>query len=157
MALTGKKLAFAKALHAGKSNREAAIQAGYSAKTASAAGSRLAKDPAVKTYLSLAKTKRAPAKGGSKPPVDHAPGPDVDGPDIFTDHDNPKDWLLAAMKNPLLDLRQRIDAAKAALPYCHQRLGEGGKKDEQTNKAKIAAKGKFASAAPPKLVVNNDK
>lgn len=162
MALTGKKLAFAKALLAGKSNKEAAIKAGYSEKTASPAGSRLAKDPAVQAYLAIAKKQQTvkpratPKKAAGA--VARSDGPDEDpGPDIFEDHDDPKTWLLAAMKNPLLDPRQRIDAAKAALPYCHQKLGEGGKKEQKQDAAKKAAGGKFATSAPPKLVVNNKK
>ena len=51
MALTGKKRAFADAVLAGLSNKEAAIRAGFSEKTASAAGSRNVKDPDVKAYL----------------------------------------------------------------------------------------------------------
>ena len=43
MALTDKKRRFADALMSGASNRDAAIQAGYSEKTASQAGSKLAK------------------------------------------------------------------------------------------------------------------
>lgn len=52
MALTAKKMQFAKALIAGKSNKDAALAAGYSVSTASASGSRLAKDPDVKKHLS---------------------------------------------------------------------------------------------------------
>ena len=50
MALTGKKRLFAEALLAGKSNKEAALAAGYSPASASAAGSRLAKDKDVLAY-----------------------------------------------------------------------------------------------------------
>jgi phage terminase small subunit len=52
MALTAKKMQFAKAIIAGKSNKDAALAAGYSVSTASASGSRLAKDPDVKKHLS---------------------------------------------------------------------------------------------------------
>ena len=51
MALTGKKRLFAEALLAGKSNKMAALAAGYSAASASAAGSRLAKDKDVLGHL----------------------------------------------------------------------------------------------------------
>ena len=47
MTLTAKKRAFADAVLAGRSNKDAAIVAGYSPATASAAGSRLVKDPVV--------------------------------------------------------------------------------------------------------------
>lgn len=51
MALTGKRKALAGALLRGKSNREAAVAAGYSEKTASAAGSPMAKGADVKEYV----------------------------------------------------------------------------------------------------------
>ena len=47
MALTPKKRACGDALRGGGSNKDAAIAAGYAAHSASAAGSRLAKDPYV--------------------------------------------------------------------------------------------------------------
>ena len=61
MALTGKKRLFADAVLAGKSNKDAAIAAGYSAATASAAGSRLVKDEQVAEYL--LKRREAKEKG----------------------------------------------------------------------------------------------
>lgn len=51
----------------------------------------------------------------------------------------------------------QIRAAQALLPFQHQRLGEGGKKDEKADKAKKAATGRFASATPPKLVASGGK
>ena len=59
MALTGKKRLFAEALLAGKSNKLAALAAGYSAASASAAGSRLAKDKDVLAHLAR-KAAKAP-------------------------------------------------------------------------------------------------
>ena len=68
---------------------------------------------------------------------------------------DPKDFLLAAMNDPETEQRLRIDAAKALMPFVHQKLGEGGKKDAKDDAAKRAAN-KFAVTAPPKLkVVNN--
>lgn len=49
----------------------------------------------------------------------------------------------------------QVRAAIAAVQYTHTKRGDGGKKDEQADKAKAAGKGKFAPTAPPKLVVNN--
>jgi phage terminase small subunit len=49
----------------------------------------------------------------------------------------------------------QIRAAIAAVQYTHMKKGDGGKKDEEAEKAKKAGAGKFAAAAPPKLVVNN--
>lgn len=51
----------------------------------------------------------------------------------------------------------QVRAAIAAVQYTHVKKGDGGKKEEQADKAKKAGAGKFAPAAPPKLVVNNRK
>ncbi len=54
-----------------------------------------------------------------------------------------------------IDVRIRMDAAKALAPFEAQKVGESGKKEgKQSAAAKVAA-GKFAPAAPPRLVVNN--
>ena len=49
----------------------------------------------------------------------------------------------------------QVRAAIAAVQYTHTKRADGGKKEEQAEKAKMASGGKFAAAAPPKLVVNN--
>lgn len=159
MALTGKKRAFADAVLAGKSNKDAAIDAGYSAATASAAGSRLVKDEDVVAYLSKQREKAEKransAQSDSQDEVTEAAvsaGFDLSSIMAFKD---PKDFLLAAMNDPETEQRLRIDAAKALMPFVHQKLGEGGKKDAKDDAAKRAAN-KFAVTAPPKLkVVNN--
>lgn len=153
MALTGKKRAFADAVLAGSSNKEAAIAAGYSPATASQAGSRMVKEPAIATYIADRQAK--PKTAGKK--ATKAPEPQDEYVDdlIGTDSDDPRVFLLSVMNNPLLDPRQRIDAAKALMPFTHVKLGEGGKKDQKQDAAKTASRGKFASAPPPKLVVNN--
>lgn len=159
MALTGKKRAFADAVLAGKSNKDAAIEAGYSAATASAAGSRLVKDEDVVSYLSKQREKAEKcansAQSNSRDEVTEAAvsaGFDLSSIMAFKD---PKDFLLAAMNDPETEQRLRIDAAKALMPFVHQKLGEGGKKDAKDDAAKRAAN-KFAVTAPPKLkVVNN--
>jgi hypothetical protein len=47
----------------------------------------------------------------------------------------------------------QVRAAIAAVQYTHTKRGDGGKKDEQADKAKKAATGKFRAApAPLKLV-----
>jgi phage terminase small subunit len=146
MALTGKKRAFADAVLAGSSNGEAAIAAGYSAKTAPQAGSRLVKDVAVAAYLAVnrqAPTK--PAKATAKAPPS---APEGEGEEYEYTID-PESFLTAAMNDPGLEMRMRVDAAKALMPYKHPKLGEGGKKEQKQEAAKSAAKGKFASAPPP--------
>lgn len=155
MALTGKKLAFGKALWAGKSNKEAAVIAGYSEKTASASGSRLAKDEDVKAYLVEMRRRadaRAPKAASARPAKAAAPGPDLPDDDLLESDDDPREFLRKAMKNGALEPRQRIDAAKALLPYEHPKLGEGGKKEQKLDAAKAVAKGRFGARAAPKLV-----
>lgn len=76
-------------------------------------------------------------------------------PEAIPAVDDPLQWLLSAMKNPALDDKLRIDAAKALLPFMHSKKGEGGKKEEKLDAAKKAGKGRFAAAAAPKLIVNN--
>jgi phage terminase small subunit len=156
MALTGKKRAFADAVLAGFSNKEAAIRAGFSEKTASAAGSRNVKDPDVKAYIEkhrAATAERAPATAKSaSTSLPH--GDDLI--DIPATAD-PIEFLTTIMNEPAADLRYRIDAAKAMLPFKHQKLGEGGKKDQKQDAAAKAGAGKFAAAAPPKLVAAGGK
>jgi len=67
-------------------------------------------------------------------------------------HKDPKAFLLAVMNDGATEARLRVDAAKALMPFIHQKIGEGGKKDEQQNAAKRAGAGKFSAAAPPRLV-----
>lgn len=146
MALTGKKLKFADAVLAGKSNKDAAIEAGYSAATASAAGSRLVKDKEVAAHLAAHRV--AAEKGVPAPEV----RPTFDLSKALQ-HSDPKTFLLAAMNDMALAEKLRIDAAKALMPFVHGKIGEGGKKDERQDAAKKAARGKFAAtAAPLKLV-----
>lgn len=139
MALTGKKKAFAEAVLAGRSNKEAAILAGYSAKTASAAGSRLAKDPGILEYLNHQVREMAKAEQKSTAPL--GPGEidlRADTPIVWSD---PKSFLLAVMNHKYSDLKHRIDAAKALLPYEHARKDQIGKKEEREQYALTAEDG----------------
>lgn len=51
----------------------------------------------------------------------------------------------------------QVRAAIAAVQYTHTKKGDGGKKDEEAEKAKKAGAGRFAAAAPPKLVAAGGK
>lgn len=165
MALTSKKLAFAKAVLAGKSNKEAALLAGLSPTTAGAAGSRMAKDKDVLTYIAAIRKKAVdgkskPAKSkpaakpktGAKAKAGSAGDDGLPPEDVLERSDDPRAFLLAAMNNPALEPRQRIDAAKALMPFTHKKLGEGGKKDQKDEAAKKAAN-KFARTPSPLKVV----
>jgi phage terminase small subunit len=154
MALTGKKLKFADAVLAGKSNKQAAIDAGYSPATASAAGSRLVKDKDVVAYLKRRKDAAKKPVPESSRSADKSDGFDLNAALL---HKDPKAFLLAAMNDTELEPKLRIDAAKALMPFVHTKRGEGGKKEQAAENAKNAASGRFAPKVPPKLVVSNKR
>lgn len=148
MALTGKKKVFADAVLAGKPNKQAAIAAGYSAPTASAAGSRLVKDKEIAAYL--AKHRATPEKGESA--AENRPTFDMTK---ALQHSDPKNFLMAAMNDVALGEKLRIEAAKALMPFVHARVDVAGKKEQKQDAAKEAGGGKFAASAPPRLIVSN--
>lgn len=69
----------------------------------------------------------------------------------------PLEFLLAVMRDPAVDGKLRLEAAKTAAMYCHLKKGDGGVKDEKAEKAKKAGSGKFGAAPAPKLIVNNGR
>lgn len=147
MALKGKLKVFADAVFAGKTNKAAAVEAGYSAATASAAGSRLVKDKRVIAYL--AERQKAPEQ--TEPPPEEKATFDLAA---AMQHKDPKTFLMAAMNDAALGEKYRIDAAKALMPFMHQKMAEVGKKGEAAEKAKQAAGGKFKPAPTPLKLVN---
>ena len=176
MALTSRKRAFIAALREGASNRDAAVAAGYSEKTASAAGSRLVKDkdvaaelvklralglmpPDVKADVKAhVKTRHAPepsAKSEGAPEPDAENGeraePEPAGFDLMQAllHRDPKDFLLSVMNDLESEPKLRVDAAKALMPFVHPRKGESGKKDQAQAKAEQASTGKFGARRGP--------
>ncbi|MCV4343246.1 terminase small subunit [Pseudomonas capsici] len=163
MALTPKKRRFIDAVRGGASNRDAAIAAGCPEKTASSAGSRLAKDPDVVNELHKINALN-PVKGGVKqpPPWEPPEGPSDDVEPAGFDlgaallHRDPKDFLLAVMNDAGSEPKLRVDAAKALMPFLHPRKGEGGKKEER-QKAAVQAASKFTRQAPPRLAAENGK
>ncbi|WP_329414047.1 terminase small subunit [Acinetobacter indicus] len=149
MALTAKKKAFAQAKHDGADNKEAAIFAGYSPETASQAGSRLAKDPDVVAHIERLKI-NTEVKADSKP----EPRPIITKKDIETagSRADPLRFLEEIWTDPVEDMKLRMDAAKAALPYFHGKVAEKGKKESQADDAKAAATGggKYATRSARK-------
>lgn len=145
MELTGKHRAFADAVLAGMSNKEAAIAAGYSEKTAGPQGSRLAKNPAVAAFI-----KKHKRPGAPKPPVPvEKPAPKFDAAMALT-YSDPIAFLKAAMNDPAASPSLRVEAAKALLPFMHAKKGEGGKKEASAEAAAKAAN-KFATPPAPGL------
>ena len=137
MALTAKKKAFALAKQQGADNRQAAILAGYSVDTASAAGSRLSKDPDVVNYLQSVKTGNPAVKTTGQKNTTLA--------DVKNLAD-PLEFLVSIFSDPNEEPKLRVDAAKAALPYFHGKVAEKGKKETKAEEAKQATKsGKFGT------------
>lgn len=149
MALTAKKKAFAQSKHDGADNKQAAIFAGYSPESASQAGSRLAKDPDVIAHIERLKI-NTEVKVDSKP----EPRPIITKKDIETagNRADPLKFLEEIWTDPVEDMKMRMDAAKAALPYFHGKVAEKGKKESQVDDAKAAATGggKYATRSARK-------
>lgn len=70
-----------------------------------------------------------------------------------TGETTPLEFLLAVMRNPAVDDKLRLEAAKTAAPFMHVKKGEGGKKEEKQDAAKKAGMGKFAAAPAPLRMV----
>lgn len=137
MALTDKKRRFAEALKSGASNRDAAVAAGYSEKTAAQAGSRLAKDPDVLAHIGR-KEAIVEAKQQAK-----EEGKPFDIGSLSKMYSDPADFLKAVMNDISEDVKLRVDAAKSLMPYTHAKPGEKGKKTERQERAEKVA-GKFS-------------
>lgn len=150
MAITQKKKLFAQAKREGKSNTDAAIFAGYSADTAPQAGSRLAKDKDVIGEIGR-KEKIEVAKEVAK-----EKGVELEMPDLGTMYKDPKDFLMAVMNDVESDMKTRSEAAKALMPFIHQKKGESGKKEVDAENAKKIAS-RFSAVAAPKLVAVGGK
>lgn len=135
MPLTSKKQRFADAKLAGASNKEAAIQAGYSAATASPAGARLVKDPDVVAYIS-----RARPKGESESKIEAPQAPPLTS---AIGEKDPLRFLEGVMMGTIEANITQVRAAMAMLPFVHQRLGEGGKKEQKQAAAEEVSRGRF--------------
>lgn len=130
------------------SGAEAAIYAGYSKKGASVQANALMKDKDIIAALERKKTiSDAKAQAREK-------GKELDLSALSKTYSDPKEFLIAVMNDAGEEVKMRVEAAKAVMPYVHGKIGEGGKKDARQNAAAKVAK-KFTPAAPPKLVVVN--
>lgn len=117
------------------SNKQAAIEAGYSEKSAGSKGSQLAQNPEVITYLDgLLKSggEGAGAVFESMPLGEAAIQADIKEMESVT---NSLEFLRSIYKNSRLEQKVRIEAAKAALPYEFGKVGEMGVKQGRENAA----------------------
>ncbi|RSH37892.1 terminase small subunit, partial [Acinetobacter baumannii] len=144
---------FALAIVDGKTNKEAAISAGYAEKTASAAGARLAKDPEIIVYIEMLKAqKEGRSLTSDSPKVKLKDTPENSGEDedpieeFQFEGDDPLDFLIKVMNFNGNKLPLRMQAAIAALPYKHGKVAEKGKKQTKAETAREGSKsGKFAT------------
>jgi hypothetical protein len=66
---------------------------------------------------------RRPGAGRPKGRTDLATRQATERAATIGGHDDPMQFLLALMRDPKQDVRMRIAAAKALLPYCHMPKG----------------------------------
>ena len=163
MALTAKGKAFAQAVADGMSNKDAAISAGYSEKTAAQQGSKLSKNPEIIAYIEkLTSAKKLTPK--SKKLTSEKPNQNthvqvvkvekiesdteqVHGQFVGRDEiaigapEDPLEYLKSVWMDEEQDEELRVACAKAALPYVHGKVADKGKKQTKAEEAKAAAKG----------------
>lgn len=146
--LSDKKKAFARGILQGLSNKEAAIQAGYSESSASAQGSRLAKEKEIISYIKQLSDVKEKSKVD---PAKFVPVGTTEQVKNYKDKRDPLQFLLDRMDDEFEEMGTRMEAAKAALPYCHSKKGDVGVKETRTNNAHDIAKGggKFSTNKPP--------
>lgn len=92
-----------------------------------------------------------PNTGGKRPGAGRKPAVPPGVSDA--EGDDAEAFLLALIKDQSADLRTRLEAAKALLPYQKPKMGEVGKKDVKKDAAAAAASGRFAAPTPPKLTL----
>ncbi|MEE3505680.1 terminase small subunit [Pseudomonas sp. 10C3] len=154
MALTDKKRRFADALLSRASKSQAAIDAGYSVKTAPQAGSKLSKDKDVTGYLQRRGTSdQPPPKVKSevkkvKSEVKKVNSDEAGTPDALT-FDTRALLERIARDNEKLNPDLAAKIALGLMPYDHPKKGDVGKKEAAETASQKAAKGKFGPSAPP--------
>lgn len=159
MALTAKKRLFAQAIIKGLSNRDAAIHAGYSEKSASTKGAMLAKDPDVIAYIEQCqKLEKSASSNGKKVQVVQAEKIDNVAHEKSNSEfvgrgeipvgsiEDPLEYLKSIWTSEFVDDELRMKAAIAGLPYVHGKVAAKGKKETKADEAKQATKsGKFGT------------
>ena len=163
MALTAKGKAFAQAVADGMSNKDAAISAGYSEKTAMQQGAKLSKNPEIIAYIEkLTSAKKLTPKNkkltSEKPNQNthvqivkvekiESDTEQVHGQFVGRDEiaigapEDPLEYLKSVWMDEDQDEELRVACAKAALPYVHGKVADKGKKQTKAEEAKAAAKG----------------
>lgn len=148
MALTPNKRRFVKAVQSGLTGAKAAIQAGYSEKAAKQAGYRLMRDKDV-----LAALKRQSAGADQDQTLS---GAEAEKPVIALPiaqakvYDDPRAFLFDVLNSINEDVKYKIEAAKALMPYEYAKKGDAGRKGAQEEAAQKAFDF-FAPTPPPEM------
>lgn len=91
-----------------------------------------------------------PNSGGARPGAGRKPKQKPEAP-LIEEHDMLK--ILQDIARGVIPATSiQVRAAIAAVQYTHVKKGDGGKKDDQADKAKAVAAGRFSAAEPPRLV-----
>ena len=114
----------------------------------------LAKKPAAKKP-DPAKTDGDGYKTNENWPFGQERPPEAEPPEDLSNL-TPLEYLLQVMRNPTEEPPRRMQAAQLAAPYCHAKMGEGGKKEAKQAAAKQVAS-RFAPSAPPRLAAAGGK
>jgi phage terminase small subunit len=115
------------------------------------------KKPAAKKKAAFAGVAPKGAKPASADAWPFGTAPPAEPPKADPDQ-TPLDYLLEVMRDPGMDDRLRMEAAKTAAPYVHGKVAEVGKKAARADAAKTtAAVGRFRAGAAPKLVAAGGK
>lgn len=135
--LTVRQRMYAEARVLGLSITESALRAGCPDKWARKQGSRFEHHAGVLAHIERLKKAKADVKSGPPP--------------LSTD--DPMETLKAILRDPAAEVKAKIEAAKALMPYMHKRIGETGKKEQQREAAgAVAAGSRFGGRAHLKSV-----
>ena len=124
----------------GAAPSQAATLAGYSARGINQTASRLeAREDVMRAV-----------RGEPREEADEPGEPQANTAWALKEHyDSPLELLLDVMNNGQAPAGLRIQCAKDAMPYCHAKKSEGGKKDLAHDAAVRALKGKFGIMPTP--------
>lgn len=93
--------------------------------------------------------------GGRRPGAGRKPkAPAVAPPEIAPDTPDMLRWLQDVALGRIDANATQVRAAVAAVQYTHTKRHDGGKRDEQAERAKKAGGGRFAAAPPPLKLVS---
>lgn len=91
-----------------------------------------------------------PGTGGKREGAGRKPQPPTFSAATGSDAET---FLQSVVSDVSADLKLRLEAAKALLPYQKPKMGEQGKKEAKRDAALSAGGGKFSIPSPPKLTL----